>query len=93
MGDALRNAIAISGYWTNAEKKLCSEIALEKLGPVYAVENIPKDRPADRARYWDEKLKIEDNGEEEKRILKISKEINKAKALRALEKIAVERFF
>ena len=51
MGDALRNAIAISATWTNEEIRLYSQIPPKELGPVYAVGNIPKDEPAERARY------------------------------------------
>ena len=93
MGDALRNAIAVSGSWTHEDRKLYALIALKELGPIYAVENIPKNEPANRARYWDLKLKIEDNGKEEEEVLKIFEKQNRAMALRALEEIAFKRFF
>ncbi len=93
MGDALRNTIGISATWTKEEIRLYSQIAPEKLGPVYAVENIQKDEPANRARYWDRRLRIDDNGRVEKRILNICQKYNKAVALINLEQIVIKKFF
>lgn len=93
MGDTLRGALGISTAWTERERELYSQIASEKLGPVYMVKGIPKDQPSERARYLDEKLDIKDHGEIEEKILKICKKSNnKALALKELEKIAVKIF-
>jgi len=93
MGDALRNVLGISGKWTERERELYSHFTPEKLGPLYAIENIPKDQPSERARYLDKKLEIKDEGVEEKKILDICKEHNKAIALLNLEKLVIKKFF
>ncbi len=93
MGDALRNILGLSVGWTKEEIELYSKITQEKLGPVYAVEGIPKNQPAERAKYWDRKLSIGDRGNEEMRLLDICEKQNKAIALAELEQIVIEKFF
>jgi len=92
MGDQLRTELGIDLYWTPKERKFYSEIASRELGSAYFIEGIPRDNPAGRARYLDKKLKVEDFGIVEKRILKIAEEKGRAFALFKLEEIAIKRF-
>ncbi len=93
MGDKLRNAIGISATWTKEEIARYNILKLKELGPVYLMEGISVERPADRVRYLDLKLEIEDNGKEERDILTVAKKYGKASALKDLEMIAFRRFF
>jgi len=90
MGDRLRNAIGIPSGWTKEEKRKYKYLRKREITPVYIIEGLTKDSLADRARYWDKKLKLTSYGEN--KILKIAEEKGKAEALVALEKLALEEF-
>ncbi len=93
MGDKLRNTIAIAENQTNGEIDSYRQTHSLELGSVYLMADIPVERPADRAKYLDLKLKIKDDGEEEGAILTVAKRFGKASALKDLEAIAIKRFF
>ena len=93
MGDKLRSELAISSDWNKKEIRSYNEIALKELVPVYIIENLSKDAPANRARYCDQKLGIEDKGKIEMQILDAIKKQGKPIALMTLEKIALKKFY
>jgi len=93
MGDKLREAIGIVGTWNKGEISQYQFLKSTELGPVYFMKGISAEKPAERARYLNEKLQIEDNGKDERVILDVAKNFGKATALKDLESIVINRFF
>ena len=93
MGGKLRDKFN-SVHWTRQEiRDYILRYASRELGPIYFLKDLPKENPAGRAIYLDTKLEIGDDTKEEKDILKIIEERGEARALEALEKIALKIFF
>jgi len=92
MGKRLREELAIPETWTSQEIRSYESDRRRQLTSIYLIKNIPATQPANRVRYLDKLLKIENNSRMEVHILETEKNRGKAMALIALEEMALNKF-